>query len=140
MTVMWFTETNTAGTLTVNLPGGGTQVFNSTPVFKSELAYHANEATTGRSNAPWMHRIRVTGLEAGTNYDYTVNQGAETFIGQIRTSPTETSSVRFMVYGDSETEPESTGARLVDSARQPEQHAAICGRSNCRLQRKPQSD
>ena len=113
MTIIWFTETNTAGTLTVNLPGGGTQQFNSSPELKSELAYHANELATSRSNAAWMHRIRVTGLQAGTSYNYTVTQGLETFYGQLRTTPDETSSVRFVVYGDSETEPESTGATVL---------------------------
>ncbi|MCA9008093.1 MAG: metallophosphoesterase, partial [Planctomycetaceae bacterium] len=113
MTVIWFTEANTAGSLTVNLPGGGTLQYTSTPEFRSELAYHPNEAATGRSNAPWMHRIRVTELTPETNYNYTVIQGIETFTGELRTSPVETSSVRFIVYGDSETEPESTGSNVL---------------------------
>ena len=112
MTVIWFTEANTPGTLTVELPEGETQVISSTPELRTELEYHPNEPMTGRSNAPWMHRIRVTGLEPGTRYPYTVTQGAETYFGQIRTVPTETSAVRFMVYADSETEPESTGSRV----------------------------
>jgi hypothetical protein len=112
MTVIWFTETNTAGTLTVNLPGGGNLQFNSTPEFKTELAYAAGEAATGRSNAPWMHRIRVTGLQEGTSYDYSVTQGLETYTGQLKTIPGKSSDVRFVVFGDSETEPESTGAKV----------------------------
>lgn len=112
MTVIWFTETNTAGTLTVNLADGGTQVISSKPELKSELVYHPDEPPTSRSNSPWMHRIRVTGLEPGTRYAYSVTQGEETFTGQIQTVPKEMSSVRFMVYADSETEPESTGSRV----------------------------
>lgn len=112
MTVIWFTETNTAGTLTVSLPDGGTQVTMSTPERRSELQYHPGEAETNRANSPWMHRVRVTGLETGKSYPYTVTQGSETFAGQIRTVPSESSTVRFMVYADSETEPESTGARV----------------------------
>ena len=113
MTVMWFTETNTPGTLTVTMPGGGTQVFQSTPEFRTELSYHPNELTTSRSSAPFMHRIRVTGLSPGTAYPYTVIQGAEVFTGQIETIGDSNSSIRFMVYADSETEPESTGSAVV---------------------------
>jgi hypothetical protein len=113
MTVIWFTESNVSGKLTVSLPGGGSEVFNSAPEFRPELSYHASEALTGRSGAAYMHRIRVTGLSAETAYSYTVNQGTETYTGQLRTSPLESASVRFMVYADSETEPESTGNAVV---------------------------
>ncbi|MFO0426818.1 MAG: metallophosphoesterase [Planctomyces sp.] len=113
MTVIWFTETNTSGTLNVSMPGGSSQTFNSTPEFRPELSYHASEATTSRSNAPYMHRIRVTGLSPATLYPYTVTQGSEVFNGQIRTTPGQSSSVRFMVYADSETEPESTGSSVL---------------------------
>lgn len=112
ITIIWFTETNVPGTLTVNLSAGGTQVMTSIPELRSELEYHPGEAMTGRSNAPWMHRIRVTGLEAGTDYSYEVKQGTDTFTGQIHTVPDEMSAVRFMVYADSETEPESTDTRV----------------------------
>ncbi len=114
MTITWFTQANTAGTLTVSLPGGA-QVFSgsSTPVLAPELAYHANEVPLLPGGIdpgpPYKHNIRVTGLTAGTTYDYTVIQGAETYNSNFRTSPTANSSVRFVVYGDSETEPESTG-------------------------------
>ncbi|MFO1006968.1 MAG: metallophosphoesterase [Planctomycetaceae bacterium] len=112
MTVMWFTETNTPGTLTVTMPGGGTQEFQSSPEFRTELSYHASEPLTSRSNAPYMHRIRVTGLASATSYSYTVTQGAEFFSGQMRTIADSTSALRFIVYGDSETEPESTGTAV----------------------------
>jgi hypothetical protein len=113
MTVIWFSETDTSGTLNVSMPGGSAQTFTSTPEFRSELSYHPSEATTSRSNAPYMHRIRVTGLTPSTLYPYTVTQGADVFNGQIRTVPGQSSSVRFMVYADAETEPESTGSSVV---------------------------
>ncbi len=114
MTITWFSQANVAGTLTVSLPGGA-QVFSgsSTPVLASELAYHPNEVPLLPGGIdpgpPYKHSIRVTGLSTGTTYDYTVVQGADTFNSSFRTSPTANSSVRFIVYGDSETEPESTG-------------------------------
>jgi len=116
MTIMWFTQENTPGTVTVNLPGGGTQVYNSTPVQVGALAYHANEVPLlpGGVNPgnPYQHRIRVTGLQGGTTYSYSVVQGSETFTNTFKTLVDKNSPVRFTVYGDSETEPESTGAKV----------------------------
>ncbi|MGE0378472.1 MAG: GEVED domain-containing protein, partial [Planctomycetaceae bacterium] len=116
MTITWFTQENTPGTLTVSLPGGA-QVFNgpSVPVLAPELAYHPAEVPLLPGGvdpgAPYKHSIRVGGLNAGTQYDYTVIQGANTYNRHFQTSPADNSSVRFIVYGDSETEPESTGWR-----------------------------
>ncbi|MCA9097752.1 MAG: metallophosphoesterase, partial [Planctomycetaceae bacterium] len=80
------------------------------------LAYHANEVPLLPGGVdpgnPYQHRIRVTGLQEGTTYSYSVVQGAETFNGTFKTIPDQNSSVRFVVYGDSETEPESTGAKV----------------------------
>lgn len=116
MTVMWFTQENVPGTLTVQLPGGGTQVYTSTPVLASGLAYHPNEVAQlpGGTDPgiPYQHRIRVTGLQAGTTYNYSVVQGSETFANSFKTVPDANSPVRFTVYGDSETEPESTGSAV----------------------------
>ncbi|MEZ6053092.1 MAG: metallophosphoesterase family protein [Planctomycetaceae bacterium] len=117
MTVTWFTQSGTPETLTVSVHGGA-QVFSgaSTPVLASALAYHANEVPLLPGGidpgAPYKHSIRVTGLTAGTTYDYTVAQAGGTYASHFRTSPNATSSVRFIVYGDSETEPESTGASV----------------------------
>ena len=109
MTIMWFTQENVSGTLTVNLPGGP-QNFASTPALASALAFHPDEVALLPGGidpgAPYQHRIRVTGLQAGTSYNYTVTQGNETFNGTFKTIPDASSSVRFVVYGDSETEPE----------------------------------
>jgi hypothetical protein len=111
MSLIWFTQTNTPGTLTVDLPSGP-QVFNSAPVFTPKLGYHALEVPLLPGGidpgAPYRHRVRVSGLTAGTAYDYTVDQGAASFSRQFRTAPNSNSSVRFMIFGDSETEPEST--------------------------------
>ncbi len=114
MTITWFTQSSTPETLTVSVQGGA-QVFSgpSTPVLASELAYHANEVPSLPGGidpgAPYKHSLRVTGLTAGTTYDYSVAQSGGTFNSHFETSPTDNSSVRFIVYGDSETEPESTG-------------------------------
>ncbi|MCX7428101.1 MAG: metallophosphoesterase [Planctomycetia bacterium] len=114
MTVTWFTQTNTPGSLNVN---GVT--LTSTPVLTTALAYYPTEITKyfGGVNpgTPYMHRVRVNGLTAGTTYNYSVTQGATTYNAAFRTAPTANSSVRFLVYGDSETEPESTGVKVACS-------------------------
>lgn len=116
MTIIWFTQENVPGTLTVRGPGGA-EVFSgaSTPVLANALAYHPNEVPSLPGGVdpgpPYKHSLRVTGLTAGTQYDYTVTQGGNTFNSHFRTVPESDSSVRFVIYSDSETEPESTGNR-----------------------------
>ena len=60
---------------------------------------------------PYLHQVRLTGLSPGAVYDYTVTQGATAISAEFHT-PSANQSVRFLVYGDSETEPESTGAHV----------------------------
>ena len=77
------------------------------------LAYYPTEITKYFGGVdpgtPYMHRVRVDGLTAGTTYNYSVTQGATTHNASFRTAPGANSNVRFLVYADSETEPESTG-------------------------------
>ena len=110
MTVMWFSQANTAGSLSYSTGGGGTTVVNSTPVLAAALSYDASE-TGPDPGTPYLHQVRLTGLSTGTVYDYTVTQGATAISAEFHT-PSANQSVRFLVYGDSETEPESTGAHV----------------------------
>lgn len=109
MTVLWLSKDATAGSL--NVTGVGS--FTSKPVLVDDLAYHPTEITKFFGGVdpgtPYLHRVRVTGLSQGTSYDYTVTQKTSTFNSAFKTAPAACSSVRFMVYADSETEPESTG-------------------------------
>ncbi len=58
---------------------------------------------------PFLHQLRVTELEPGTLYRYQVKQHGEQAGGNFTTPDEGNIPLRFIVYGDSETEPESTG-------------------------------
>jgi hypothetical protein len=114
MSICWVTRSAESGQLTVGPAEGPPFVtLTSTPALKRELSYLPHEIPFlpgGRAPAPphW-HRLRVEGLQPGTAYRYTVRQGGEMFSHEFRTIPPANAAVRFMVYADSETEPESTG-------------------------------
>ncbi|MBL0715891.1 MAG: metallophosphoesterase, partial [Desulfosarcina sp.] len=109
MTVLWLSETPEPGSIEV----AGVGTFSSTPVLADKLAYHPDEISKHFGGVdpgtPYLHRVRVDGLSPGTTYDYTVRQVDSAFTGTMKTAPRRNSDVRFIVYADSETEPESTG-------------------------------
>jgi hypothetical protein len=112
VTVRWLTTTPGAGRLTVQ----GHASYTSEPVRADALAYQPGELAllpAGASrDAPFLHRVRVVGLEAGRRYRYVVQQGACTAQGVLAAAPADDASVRLAVYADSETEPESLGAKV----------------------------
>lgn len=56
----------------------------------------------------WRHRVVLDGLKPGQGYGYRVEQGAETFDADFRTSPAATlTPIRFLVWADTEAEPAS---------------------------------
>jgi Calcineurin-like phosphoesterase len=116
MTITWLSRSDAPGRLVVKA-ADGSQVFDemSKPVLAEDLAYLSTEMDSfpeGKPPAlPYIHRVRVSGLQPGQSYDYTVSQGSTDFARQFRSSPADDVSVRFMVYADSETEPESTGKK-----------------------------
>ncbi len=113
MTVIWITRSAKPGTLQVK-PSAGSQArtFTSKPKLTKAIAYHQAEVSSlpGGKNpgTPYLHRIRIEQLKPGTRYTYTVKQGSEKYSREFRTTPSADSSIRFIVYADSETEPEST--------------------------------
>jgi len=115
MTVMWLSSGPTPGHLVCRDADTQTPVFDaeSQPQRAEALAYTQWETDRffdGRAPAPpWLHEVRVAGLTPGRTYAYTVRQGDAEFSSSFRTAPTDTQRIRFIVYADSETEPESTG-------------------------------
>ncbi len=114
MSIIWFSESALSGR--VEYRELGTEPYlveDSNPEFSESLAYSTWEDTTffgGEAPlAPYKHRIRLENLRAGTTYEYKVLQGNETFQASFNTAPPGADSIRFVVYGDSETQPESTG-------------------------------
>ena len=113
MTIMWFSAQGQPGTATCQDNSGTEMSMTSEPILAEDLAYPDWENTTffsGHEPAPpYRHCVRFTGLTPDTNYDYTVQQGLSQFSASFRTAPGTERAIRFMVYADSETEPESTG-------------------------------
>ncbi len=114
MTVIWFSDTNSPGSLVVEGPGASRSL-RSAPVLAATLSHHPAEATKLPGGVlpdpPYKHRIRITGLRAGSRYDYTVTQDGTQRRAWFRTMPSGDAPIRFTVYADSETEPESTGKK-----------------------------
>lgn len=113
MTIVWFSEEEQPGEVTCHVQSGTDITITSEPVLSEALAYTDWENTTffsGQAPAPpYRHSVRLTGLTSDTVYDYTVQQGSSQFNASFRTTPDTERAVRFIVYADSETEPESTG-------------------------------
>ncbi|MFN9758850.1 MAG: hypothetical protein ACK58X_20820, partial [Planctomycetota bacterium] len=118
----WFTVTNTPGAVAITGPGlAAPLTLASTPVLVPVLDYQiAGElnatgafpfATTAVFEAPgvparnWRHRVQATGLQADSEYAYTVTQGASTYSNTFRTAPTPATNrpLRFVAISDSET-------------------------------------
>ena len=117
ITLSWLSNDAGTGRLKVWKSGTGVNapavVVESQGVRAAALAYHPyencmNEDCAG-SRLPYLHRLRLAGLEPGSLYRYQVRQGGRQAGGSFSTMADEDQAIRFIVYGDSETEPESTG-------------------------------
>jgi len=117
MTLIWFSKVDRAGQLTVWKHGSGGPeegaVFESRPVKADALAYHPAErcevADCSSLPVPYLHQLRLRDLEPDSLYRYRVQQDTEQMDGSFTTLDDGEKSLRFIVYGDSETEPESSG-------------------------------
>jgi 3',5'-cyclic AMP phosphodiesterase CpdA len=114
ITILWFSKEGSSGLLSYWRQGSETKIdVNSNPVAAEALSYSTWEDTTyfeGQApSVPFRHRLRIENLEPATIYEYKVTQGIDSFSSSFRTAPEGNSPIRFIVYADSETEPESTG-------------------------------
>ncbi len=115
ITISWFSHTDTPGKLMVTTseePSGWT----TTPVRAEALAHNPWKAEPGGPHPalPYLHRVRIERLNPATKYSYFVTQGTSEFAGEFRTAAGPDDPIRFLVYSDSETEPESTTSPPVD--------------------------
>lgn len=112
VTVVWFSNENQPGTLTVE-SDGQLREYRSKPVVAESLTYHPDEE--GKlplgtpTHAPFKHTIRVTDLNSSAHAIYVVQQDHEVFQATLAPEPPNDAPVRFIVFADCETEPESTG-------------------------------
>ncbi len=114
MTLVWFSDRETAGEVTIRSRGpestSSERKDTSAPARACELSYHLAEYRNleEAQTLPFRHVVELDGLQPGNHYAYEVLQDGELASGEFRT-PSADSEVRFVVYGDSETEPESVG-------------------------------
>ena len=121
ITLIWFSKENRAGSLKVWKQDGGSieqaVLLESSPVLARALAYHPMEdcgdIDCSEAALPYLHQLRLTDLEPDTFYRYQVIQSTDLANGSFLTLDEGQKSLRFIVYGDSETEPESTGKHTV---------------------------
>jgi len=114
MTILWFSESKEFGQLSYSEEDSENKItVLSKPVKDNSLAYSKWEGQTFFNNKapalPYKHRIRLSNLQPATTYNYSVTQGKSKFSAMFKTSPVGNKPIRFIVYADSETEPESTG-------------------------------
>lgn len=75
-----------------------------------ELDYADGEpATRAFKTLPYRHEVHLEDLQPGQRYEYRVYQGNEHAGAYFQTPDPDAASLRFVVYADSETEPESHG-------------------------------
>jgi hypothetical protein len=88
-------------------------LFESNPLQAAALAYQPAEDCQQvycvDAELPYLHQVRVTDLQPGGSYRYQVTQGDDKASGHFSTAAVDSGTLRFIVYADSETEPESTG-------------------------------
>ncbi len=119
MTIVWFSDNETPGQLTLDSGDSestaAVRTINSVPTRACELAYHLAEygELEAAQILPFRHVLRIDGLTPGHDYQYEVVQDGDKASGDFRTPGPEDTALRFVVYGDSETEPESTGKNAI---------------------------
>ena len=117
MTVRWFSETNQAGTLTCD-----GRTFTSAPVLSRDLDYQMTEIVDMQhASAPFLHSVRITGLEPSKSYPYAVEQSGETARAVLTTAPKpgevgRGGGVRLFFYSDAKARPDSRQSRTTWSA------------------------
>ena len=120
MTVMWFMQERGGGRVSwweADAEGKPkVAARGSKSRYAPELYYIPTQTNYAKPYLPFtipvQHRVRLDGLKAGTRYCYKVECGGCTYTNSFRTAPAADTPIRFICYSDSETEPESTGARV----------------------------
>ncbi len=118
MSVLWIAATNASATIEW-WPEGNAAALQSAavvPRLAAELDYfgysHARQYLP--TLVPWQYRHRIEGLLPDTKYSYRVTlNGGATYANSFRTAPAEFRPIHFVAYSDSETQPSSTGDRVV---------------------------
>ena len=127
VTVLWLSDDARPGRISYRPAGAGDwRTRTSAPTPAEALAPGSPGAGPGagagpdRADAgagihaggpPYRHRVRLTGLDPDTAYEYAVTQGPARVQARFRTAPGPATArpMRFIALADCEAEPESTG-------------------------------
>ncbi|MCL5282000.1 MAG: metallophosphoesterase [Planctomycetes bacterium] len=104
--LMWETDTKQPSGVSYG-PKGGPQAYRQSTA----------ERLTYQGTTVYIHKLWIEDLQPGRTYDYQItgpNRRSETF--EFHTTPAETNEVRFIVYGDTRTQPE-VHRKLVEQMR-----------------------
>lgn len=95
---------------------GCCSVFVSNPRLVESLRNNpwGPEAADRYETPPFLHSLRLERLCPDTLYQYTVKQSGYEFESEFRTSPPANRPIRFIVFSDCETEPESSTSGPID--------------------------
>lgn len=110
MTIIFFTDSECAATVTYWPAAGGAAArsVTATCVRADNLVAVAGRDDVAKWGTQYRHRVRLTGLAAGTAYGYEValpgGSGAH-YANTFKTVPDRNTPVRFVAYSDSETVP-----------------------------------
>ncbi|MCP4271175.1 MAG: metallophosphoesterase family protein [Gammaproteobacteria bacterium] len=114
MTILWFSHSKIPGQLFYSKNDFNKELkLVSTPIKATALEYSDWEKKTfiaaDQPIPPYKHQIHIDNLTPDTTYNYRVIQAENKFNASFKTAPNNNKPIRFIVYSDSETEPESTG-------------------------------
>ncbi|MEZ6191800.1 MAG: metallophosphoesterase [Phycisphaerales bacterium] len=111
-TVVWFSDSSEPGQLILEI-NGGFETYVTTPEPAQALAYHETEVGNlpqgAALQAPFRHVVQLKNLHPGGTHLYVVHQDGDVYDNLLTAGPRHDQKVRFIVFADSETEPESTG-------------------------------
>ena len=118
MSVLWLSDKNPTAVIEWWPEGRPAECQSATvtPRQATELDYfgYSHSKQYLPALVPWQYRHRIEGLQPDSRYAYRVTlTNGETYANAFRTSPAEFRPVRFIAYSDSETQPSSTGDRVV---------------------------
>ncbi len=121
MTIMWQMQKDGEATLSWSEAQGDSEQgkrksIKSKPRLADEFFYYPTQTNYPKHHLsftlPYHHETRIDGLKPDTTYNYTVECGGAVYSDKFRTAPSEDRALRFICYSDSETQPESTGAKV----------------------------
>ena len=120
MSVLWLSATNVTATIEWWPEGSHSAKRHAVvePRLATELDYfgYSHSKQCLPALVPWQYRHRIEGLQPDTKYEYCVTLNSANggvYSNSFRTAPAEFRPVHFVAYSDSETQPSSTGDRVV---------------------------